>query len=174
MAALCIEFIDHQCVNTWSTSSTSWSICLRSTWWTVSSKTSQYYRSWPIETPRRPSCASRTCLRSPRVFTEPSITSIVLSKTERATCCRQFLSASRPQQPPHWAPPPTCESDTNEEKEKVHHLYIAVATANFLLRLLFVPPMTSFMSCNVASPHSFFPAMRFHCIASLKWRELTH
>lgn len=43
-AGLCIGFIARQCVNTWSTSSTSWSICQRSTWWTASSRTSQYYR----------------------------------------------------------------------------------------------------------------------------------
>lgn len=117
------------------------------------------------------------------MFTEPSITSIVLSKTERAAR-RQFLSASRrPQQPPHRAaptPPPTCESDTNEEKEKVHHLYIAVATANLfsVCFFFFADDFLRELQCGflcAVSPHCISAAflLRRQLIGRRVWAVLT-
>ena len=44
MAASCSASTVHPCASTWSTSSTNWSTCQRSTWWTVCWKTSQSFR----------------------------------------------------------------------------------------------------------------------------------
>ena len=75
MVATCTRSTAAPCASTWSTSSWSWSTCLRSTWWTASWRTSPSSRLSPTGTPRRLSSALLTCLKCPPLNTGLSTTS---------------------------------------------------------------------------------------------------